>query len=168
MERISSQVTPGIETSRMTISGAKLRSASMQLIPSLQHATMLKSRWAPSTLLKPCRTTGWRSAIKTLIQRIGRSSACRPNNLNPTRPHLFQVHLKRDRSNFPRIPHLLMPRRKTRVNANLPCSPAGARPKMKVVGTSVKLRIGLVRQSEAALHQAFLQFGCLNRNFHNA
>jgi hypothetical protein len=43
----------------------------MQLMPSLQHATILKLCCAPSTFLKPCTTTGQLSAINTLV-RISR------------------------------------------------------------------------------------------------
>src|SRR5258705_6623168 len=71
MARISRPVRPGIEMSRMAMSGTKLRIASMQLAPSLQHATTLKPLFAPSTFYKPCRTTGRRSAIITLLQRMG-------------------------------------------------------------------------------------------------
>ena len=75
MLRISNPVRPGIEMSRMAISGLKLRIASMQLIPSLQHATSLNLCCAPSTFFKPCTTTGQRSAINTLIQRMSGPSA---------------------------------------------------------------------------------------------
>src|SRR5207245_435612 len=54
--------------------------------PSMQDATILNSEWAPSTLLKPCNTTGCRSAITTVIL-IGQSSAC-PTNVKPRPPAL--------------------------------------------------------------------------------
>jgi hypothetical protein len=57
MARISSPVRPGIEMSRMAMSGTKLRIAWMQLGPSLQHATTFKPFCDPRTLVKPCRTT---------------------------------------------------------------------------------------------------------------
>src|SRR5882757_9653534 len=69
--RISSPVSPGIEMSKMAISGSKFRIASRQLVPSLQDATTLKPFSGPSKFVKPSRTTGWRSAITTLIHCIG-------------------------------------------------------------------------------------------------
>src|SRR5258707_8197602 len=71
MARISSPVRPGIEMSMMAMSGAKLRIAWMQPVPLLQDATTLKPLAAPSMFVKPCRTTGWWSAITTLVQRMG-------------------------------------------------------------------------------------------------
>src|SRR5206468_6948542 len=50
--RISDPVTPGIELSRIAMSGARFRIASTQPGASLQDATILKSEWAPSTLLR--------------------------------------------------------------------------------------------------------------------
>src|SRR4030081_1644954 len=73
MARISSPVRSGIEMSRTAMSGAKLRIVSIQFGPSPQHATTSKSLCAASTLAKPCRTMGWRSAITTLVQRMGDS-----------------------------------------------------------------------------------------------
>src|SRR6266481_1224038 len=71
MVRISNPVKPGNEMSRIAMSGTKRRIASMQFGPSLQDATTLKPLSALSAYVKPCRTTGWRSAITTLVQRIG-------------------------------------------------------------------------------------------------
>ncbi|WP_291557281.1 hypothetical protein [Bradyrhizobium sp.] len=52
------------------MSGIKLRIASMQFGPSRQHATTLKPLRASRTLVKPRRTTGWLSAITTVMQRM--------------------------------------------------------------------------------------------------
>lgn len=53
--RISNPPMPGIEMPAMVISGQNSRIASMQLATSAQRATILNSRSASSTLLKPRR-----------------------------------------------------------------------------------------------------------------
>src|SRR6266550_2627715 len=71
----------------MAISGTNDLIASMQLDPSPQQATNLKSRSAPSTSARPCRTMGWRSAITTRIQCI----------------HQLQTNASRTSSNYHKI-----------------------------------------------------------------
>jgi len=67
--RISGPARPGKEMSSTAMSGDKARMACMHFVPSLQLATTLKPFCAWRRVVRPHRTTGWRSAMTTLTQR---------------------------------------------------------------------------------------------------